>query len=182
MNIMKRLGKLVAPVTLALSLVSTAQGVVIFSNFGAGDSFSNTGLLLQGPAVGTIADVNQAAQFTVPAGDYALTQVELGLSINGTGPLNIILAADGGGLPGATLVSAIVNVGAAGQQIVSSALAPILLSGGTSYWVIADGEGALNGGWNFNNIGEIGLTAGQELRKGSNFALCNHCKWNLARG
>ena len=151
---------------IAVSLFSAARADIIFNNFGAGDAFGNSGLLLQGPAVGTIGDVNQAAAFTIGATDVFLTSVQLGINAveqgPGTGPIDVKLAANAGGLPGATLQSSLVNVNVTGKQVISAAYNGTLqLSANTTYWVVADTEGTFDGGWNFNTTGDTGLTAGQ---------------------
>ncbi len=150
----------------AVSLFSAARADIIFNNFGAGDTFGNSGLLLQGPAVGTIGDVNQAAAFTVGATDVILTSVQLGINTGGTGPgtgpIDVLLAANAAGLPGATLQSSLVNVNVSGKQVISAGYNGTLqLSANTTYWVVADTEGTFDGGWNFNTTGDTGLTAGQ---------------------
>lgn len=157
--------------SLALAVVitafcSTSHADVVFNNFGPGDSFTGGGLILQGPGVGSIGDVNQAAAFTVgPTGAY-LTGIDIGITAGGpgpsTGPIDIVLAADAAGLPGAALQNSIVNVTTTGQQIASAGYpGTLLLAPNTTYWVIADAEGSFDGGWDFNSIGETGPTAGQ---------------------
>jgi hypothetical protein len=150
----------------ATSLFSAARADIVFNNFGAADAFGDSGLLLQGPAVGTIGDVNQAAAFTVGATDVFLTSVQLGISTGGpgpgTGPIDVLLAADAAGLPGATLQSSLVNVNVTGKQVISAPYNGLLqLTANTTYWVVADAEGTFDGGWNFNSIGDTGATAGQ---------------------
>jgi hypothetical protein len=150
----------------AVSLFSIARGDIIFNNFGAGDTFGNSGLLLQGPTAGFIGDVNQAAGFTIGATDVLLTSVQLGINSGGpgpaTGPIDVLLAANAGGLPGATLASSLVNVNMTGKQVISAPYNGTLqLAANTTYWVVADAEGMFDGGWNFNTTGDMGLTAGQ---------------------
>lgn len=147
-------------------IVSVADAAIIFNNFGAGDSFGNSGLLLQGPAVGTIGDVNQAAAFSVGPTPAMLTSIQLGISTGGpgpgTGPIDVVLTADAAGLPGATLQSSLVNVNVTGKQVISAPYdGSLLLAANTTYWVVADAEGTFDGGWNFNTTGETGATAGQ---------------------
>ncbi len=152
---------------LLVALVSSAtDAATIFNNFGPGDTFGNGGRIVQGPAVGTIGDVNQAASFTVGATDFLLTDIYLGIHVDdppnvGTGPLDILLAADAGGSPGATLRTLPINVNSTGKQVITVTDGMQVLSANTTYWIIADGEGSFNGSWNFNSIGDVGLTAGQ---------------------
>jgi hypothetical protein len=69
---------------LSLLLAAAALGTlsasadIIFDNFGPGDSFSATGRILEGENVGQIADVDQAASFTVGSESYFLTTITLG--------------------------------------------------------------------------------------------------------
>ena len=152
---------------IALAFVGSAHAAVIFNNLGPGNSFSAGGRIVQGPAVGTIGDVNQAAQFTVGPTDAFLTSISLGMNVNdppnsGTGPIDIVLAADAGGAPGATIRTLSTNAGVTGEQLIVVADdGSQLLSANTSYWVIADGEGTFDGSWRSNSIGDMGITAGQ---------------------
>lgn len=153
--------------TALATLVGAADAAVIFNNFGPGDEFSVGGRVVQGPDVGTIADINQASSFTVGPANYQMTSVSLGINImnppqDGPGPLDVVIAADAGGVPGATLRTLSTNVVAVGEQVVSLPDDGTLeLIANTTYWVIADGEGEFNGSWRFNTTGDIGLTAGQ---------------------
>jgi hypothetical protein len=153
-------------VVFTLSLFSAAHADVVFNNFGPGDAFADNGLLLQGPLVGTIGDVNQAAAFTVGSTGAFLTSIQLGINAGGpgpgTGPIDVLLAADAGGVPGATLQNSIVNVNMTGKQVISATYdGSLQLAANTTYWVVADAEGTFDGGWSFNTIGETGPTAGQ---------------------
>ncbi|HJQ78936.1 MAG TPA: choice-of-anchor R domain-containing protein [Lacipirellulaceae bacterium] len=153
-------------VALVLLARSVSHADIVFNNFGPSDAFGNSGLLLQGPDVNTIGDVNQAAAFTVGPTGALLTSVQLGVTSGGpgpaTGPVNVVVAADAANLPGAALQNSIVNVTMNGNQVISAGFpATLFLAPNTQYWVIADAEGTFDGGWNFNSIGETGLTAGQ---------------------
>ena len=151
-----------------------SQADIVFSNLGAGDSFSNSGRLLQGETFGTIGNVDQASTFTVGALSYYLTSLELGLQVNSAGPLDVILAADTGGSPGAALESISLNLNANGLAF-ASASGSTMLNANTTYWVIADARGSYDGGWEFNNTGDLGLTAGRSAPVNS-FA---YGAWNL---
>jgi hypothetical protein len=163
-TILRSFGFSCALVICALS--SAARADIVFSNFGPFDAFANSGRLVQGPAVGTIGDVNQAAAFTVGSLSYALTSLELGISTGGpspgTGPIDVVLAADAAGLPGAALRVFPLNVNVSGKQIITAADdGSFQLDANTTYWVIADGEGSFDGGWYINSIGDTGPNAGQ---------------------
>lgn len=145
---------------------SPAQAAVFFNNFGAGDDFSNVGRILEGPDVMSIGDVNQA-NFYVPMEAHTVESISLGIFVNdspaiGTGLLNVVVAADAAGAPGAALQTLPIDVMSTGKQIVTAtADGSLMLSAGTPYWIIADAEEAFRGSWNFNTIGDNDLTAGQ---------------------
>ena len=150
-----------------LGLAVGAQAAVVFNNFGPADAFSDSGRLLQGESVGTIGNVDQASSFTVGPDSYFLTSVTLGVFVDtppntGTGPLDILVAADAGGSPGATFRTLPLNVNTTGKQTVT---APddgtLTLNANTTYWIIADAKGSFDGSWNFNSIGDTGSTAGR---------------------
>lgn len=164
----------IAPTLLTLSAVLVAgaaggltEAAVIFSNLGPGDSFSSTGRIVQGPSVGTIGDVNQGSTFTVGPSNAFLTSVSLGVHVDGppntgTGPIDVMIAADAGGSPGAILRTLSANLGVAGEQLVTLPDDGSLeLTAGATYWVLMDGEGGFDGAWRFNDTGDVGLTAGQ---------------------
>jgi hypothetical protein len=149
------------------ALAANSRADVVFNNLGAGDSFSASGRIIQGESVGTIGDVDQAAAFTVGGAGAYLTGITLGIGVNsspsnGTGPLDVILAADAAGLPGAALRTLPINVNSTGDQAITvSDDGTLLLSANTTYWVIADGKTTFDGAWRFNNIGDVGPTAGR---------------------
>lgn len=152
-----------------------ANGDIIFNNFGPGDSYDVSGRLLQGESVGTIGNVDQAVSFTVGAISYDLTSVSVAIGATappniGTGPVDIILATDVGGLPGATLQLSPLNINVPGTQVWTAPFPGTLtLSANTTYWVIVDAKTTFDGGWAFNSIGDIGPTAGRT----------NNNPWNL---
>ena len=152
---------------LGLLCTVPAQAAVIFNNFGPGDTFQATGRIVQGPAVGTIGDVDQAASFMTGANPTFLTSISLGMGVSGppnvgTGPLDVILAADAGGVPGSDPANATHQHKRLGDQVVTVVDdGSQMLDPNTQYWVIADGEGEFDGAWRFNSIGDIGDTAGR---------------------
>lgn len=158
-----------------LGLAAGAQAAIIFDNFGPGDAFADFGRILEGEGVGSIGNVDQASSFTVGPDSYFLTSVSLGIFVRsspsiGTGPLDIVLAADAGGSPGATLRTFPLNVNVTGKQIVTGVDdGSFTLNANTTYWVIADGKGDFDGAWYFNTTGDVGLTAGRT----------NNGAWNL---
>jgi hypothetical protein len=166
---------------LSLLLAAAALGTlsasadIIFDNFGPGDSFSATGRILEGENVGQIADVDQAASFTVGSESYFLTTITLGIGVDqppnaGAGPLGILIAADDSGVPGMILQEVEELILVTGDQTVTAAFpGTLLLDANTTYWVIADGRDEFNGAWRFNEVGDTGDTAGRS----------NGNPWNL---
>lgn len=138
----------------------SSNASTVFSNLGPGNSFSNSGRVLQGESVGTIGNVDQASSFTVGPANYAMTSLELGLQVAGfgAGPLDVILAADAGGAPGAALETISLNLNSSGL-VTATASGTTVLYANTTYWVIADAKGTFDGAWNFNNTGDVGPTA-----------------------
>lgn len=164
-------------IALACALAGpAAHAADIFNNFGPGNSFTDGGLVLQGPAVGTIGKIDQADAFTTDGNGHILDTVSLGVYAD-TGPtiiskdgLTIQIAADAAGLPGSVLASAdINNIPAIGKQIVTATFGSLDLAPNTTYWVIANSQGGYSGSWDTNNIGDLGPTAGR----------ANNGAWNL---
>jgi hypothetical protein len=149
------------------ALAATARADVVFNNFGPGDAFAASGRILEGESVGMTADVDQAASFTVGTVGAFLTDVTLGIGVRdspaiGTGPLDVILAADAAGLPGAALRTLPINVNSTGDQTVTvSDGGTLLLTANTTYWVIADAKTTFDGAWRFNSTGDVGNNAGR---------------------
>lgn len=166
---------------LAFVVAGSAQATVIFNNFGPGNSFGDSGRILQGEAVNNIGNIDQAVSFTVGASDFNLSSLSLGIDVSsspfdGRGPLDLILAGDSGGLPGAAIETIPLNVGSAGKQVVTgNSAGGTLLLAGTTYWIVADAKGKFNGAWNFNSIGDTGKTAGRAAPVNS----FNYSPWNL---
>ncbi|WP_197527592.1 PEP-CTERM sorting domain-containing protein [Posidoniimonas polymericola] len=154
----------------ALTLAAQAPlagAAVIFNNFGPGNDFGNGGRVVDGgDGVAAIGDIDQAVAFTVGPADQMAETLSLGIFVNdspaiGTGPVDIILAMDSGDGPGAALQTYSTTVNATGKQVLNVSGAPVLLSANTTYWVVMDAEDEFRGSWNFNTIGDIGLTAGR---------------------
>lgn len=146
---------------------TTAHADIVFNNFGPLNAFGDSGRLVQGESVGTIGNVDQAVQFSVGANPYDLTLVSLGVHANdppntGTGPIDVQIATNSAGLPGAVLGTVQVNVAATGKQVITANFnSSVQLDPNTSYWVIANGRTTFDGAWNFNSIGDMGPTAGR---------------------
>jgi len=157
---------------LLLAVVLTTSCVradVVYNNLGPGGTFSASGRILIGPDAGVFSDVNQAASFSVGPTAHHLTDVVLGLGVNEypvkpfvSSLVNVHIAADAAGSPGTVLLSLPYGITTMGDQAITVQDAgSLLLAANTDYWVIADAEGEFNGSWRYNDLGAMGLTAGQ---------------------
>ena len=107
-----------------------------------------------------------------------VTEVKLGIYVSspanspfdGRGPLDIILASDASGLPGAALHTTPLNVQTyLGQVVTASMGGSVQLAPNTKYWIIADAKGTFDGAWEYNPINDFGPVAGRS----------NNGPWNL---
>jgi hypothetical protein len=155
---------------LFVSAFSVARADIIFDNFGPGFSFPNVGRILQGEAVNNIGNVDQAASFMTGGTDVYVTDVKLGIYVSspanspfdGRGPLDIIIAADSAGKPGATLHTTSLNVNNWLAQVVDAPVGGALqLAANTQYWIVADAKGTFDGAWEFNPTNDFGPAAGR---------------------
>jgi hypothetical protein len=157
----------------ALLCAATAvrsQADIIFSNFGPGLSFPVVGRILQGELVNNIGNIDQAASFINGPTTAFVTDVKLGIYVDspenspfdGRGPLDIIIASDAGGLPGAALHTTSLNPNTYLSQIANAPIGgSVQLAPNTKYWIIADAKGKFNGAWEFNPTGDFGPVAGR---------------------
>ncbi len=155
--------------TVLVAFSSLATADVVYSNLGPGDMFAISGRILSGPDHDAFGDVNQAASFSVGPTAHYLTDVVLGLGVTDTpaspfvpSSVNVVVAADAAGAPGAVLLTMPYSITTPGDQLISVQDAGfVLLDANTNYWVIADAQGEFSGAWRFNSEGAMGLTAGQ---------------------
>jgi hypothetical protein len=155
---------------LSSAVASSSYATIVFSNFGTGLSFPDSGRILQGPLVGNIADVDQAASFINGPFATVVTDVKLGIYVDsptnspfdGRGPLDIIIASDAAGLPGAALHTTSLNPNTYLTQIADAPIgATVTLAANTKYWIIADAKGTFDGAWEYNPINDFGPVAGR---------------------
>ena len=163
---------------LSSAIASSSHAAIVFSNFGPGLSFPDSGRILQGPLVGNIADVDQAASFINGPFTTFVTDVKLGIYVDspannpfdGRGPLDVIIASDSGGLPGTAIHTTSLNPNTYLSQIADAPIgASVTLAPNTKYWIIADAKGTFDGAWEFNPINDFGPVAGRS----------NNGPWNL---
>jgi hypothetical protein len=140
-----------------------ARGATVFSNLGAGDSFSlSTAWSVSGPDAGG-QDV--AAPFTVGATAFTLNSAELALGLfDGTNSLNVSLVNDASGSPGSnvlasTTVSGIPSFSVSSPGLVTADLsgASFVLEANTGYWLVAVADGDTAAGWSWNTTGGTGV-------------------------
>ena len=157
-------------VAISIASATLSPATIVFSNFGPGLSFPDVGRILQGPLVGNIADVDQAASFINGPFTTVVTDVKLGIYVDsptnspfdGRGPLDIIIASDAGGLPGAALHTTSLNPNTYLGQIADAPIgATVSLAPNTQYWIIADAKGTFDGAWEYNPINDFGPVAGR---------------------
>src|SRR3954453_24117271 len=136
-------------VALIVCLSSAARADVVFDNFGPGMTYDIAGRLIQGESVNNIGNVDQAASFTTGPNEVFVTDVKLAIYVDspanspfdGRGPLDISIASDAAGLPGAALDTRTLNVNTYLYQVVGASFGGALhLNPNTKYWIIADGK------------------------------------------
>ena len=143
------------------AIATTAEASsVIFSNFGPGDTFD--ALNAYGVTSPMFVESDIAEGFS-PAATYTLDSVRLAVElIFGFGnELDIALAADDNGHPGATLEAFVLTVGSSPAILTATSVLHPTLNANGLYWLVADVPDvpAEVVGWNFNSIAGIGLMA-----------------------
>jgi hypothetical protein len=155
---------------LSSQIATPSRATIVFSNFDTGLTFPEFGRVLEGEAVGNIANIDQAASFINGPYTTFVTDVKLGIYVDspakspfdGRGPLDIIIAADNNGLPGAALHTTSLNPNTYLSQIADAPIGgSVSLAPNTQYWIIADAKGTFDGGWEFNQVNDYGPVAGR---------------------
>ena len=139
--------------------------------------FAISGRILSGPDHDAFGNINQATSFSVRPTAHYLTDVVLGLGVPDPpaspfvpSSVNVVVAADAAGAPGAVRLTMPYSITTPGDQAISVQDAgSVLLDANTNYWVIAHAQGEFSRAWRFNSEGAMGLTAGQT----------NENAWNL---
>ncbi len=170
---------LIFALALALFLVcgQQAQAVVLHDNFGAGDSFAIDGwgsgcVLFLG---GCLFRVERATDFVPPAGDdYTIDSVAVALKWV-YGPdytLNLHIAADNAGQPGAILETKVATAPADAEVVTVAFNGTTVLTGGETYWLWLSKPGPektmIN--WLLNTSDTTG-TSGQSLDGGTSWTV-----------
>ena len=139
---------------LAVALSSmSASASLIYSTFGPGDSYSNDGSASIGGTKAFPGGFQSVANgFTVSGSDFQLGKIEVATVLgSGANSLDVSLAADNGGTPGAVLesfsLSGLMTGFPGGILSLSSTTHPLLLQG-SSYWVVVEaGAADTAAGW-----------------------------------
>lgn len=141
----------------------TAQGGIIFDNFGPGEATAVSGRVVQGPDVGTIGDVDQAVKIRMGGAYAELTMLWMGVAAvqGGSGGFQMDIREDAAGQPGALIHSAPMIVFDLPPNYIRSWIPGIVLAPNTDYWFIANGLDTFDGSWAFNSTGDQGITAGR---------------------
>ena len=146
----------------AIATPKVASAGVIFTNFGAGQSY-DTGT---GNPIGNAFDGNNYAEgdtFVSPATE-ALVSVSLALSCFVSCPASanftVALTADGGDQPGAVIESfaftgTVLNaIGNNNTPVLATSILHPLLTAGTQYWITVTSSLADSIDWNLNSTGD----------------------------
>lgn len=142
-----------------LSALGTIHGAVIFSNFGAGDSYNSSSGWIVGSIAGSEFRVAMPFQTSSP---MFLTSIRFGGNlVTGPNDFTISIASDSGGSPGAaveTFAGATFPAPLSAIQTITSVANP-LLQGNQTYWLVmqaTSSSSATHGGWAVNDQGQIG--------------------------
>jgi hypothetical protein len=158
---------LIGTVLLSLLFAGPVYAVIIFDNFGPGDTYnSGVGATLATADSLVGSDLDQGLGFTVPGPGYILDNIELAVGlVEGPNELDVWLMDDVSGEPGSIIESFHLSnaMGAFGDLnpplLLDSVLNPPLFSG-FQYWVIASATGPAEwAAWNYNSIGDVGPRA-----------------------
>lgn len=153
----------------------TAAEPIVFSNLTASDKYqTNIGWAVQGANVNP-GRFDRAMQFVSILEDLPLEKIELAVGglLAGSPAVNleVILADDDNGLPGAAIENFIFDVATLqavppGLLVAKSKVHPILQEN-TPYWLVANAtDPDLNATWFWNSIGGIG-NVGQRIDGGT---------------
>ena len=148
-----------------------AKADVIFSDFGAGNTYScclNWGIGLHIPPFNTIS----AMAFT-PSSNFDLSQIDLGITwVGNTNSVIVSLENDSSGLPGSAIeswtVSNLPPTGSTNAIETVRPVSPVELMATQQYWIDVAGVGDASAAWNWNVVGAIGPYA---QRGGGSFVL-----------
>jgi hypothetical protein len=139
-----------------------ARADVLFSNFGAGQTYqTGVGWTLSTQASSVGQNFAQGDAFT-PSETANVTSVSAAIGlVTGANFIELRLFTDAGGKPGTLLESydftgAMGNFGNANPPLTAASTVHPLLTAGQQYWLIAFPSQNTWAAWNFNNTGDTG--------------------------
>jgi hypothetical protein len=140
---------------IAVGAGAARADTVIFSNFGPGMSFNpNSGLVVSGSGDSSPQVVAQGFTST---GNFNFSSAQLAFRRStGSGPIQILLETDAGGMPGTIIESLNLNMAAspfASVVTVNSMLQPLLQSG-VNYWLVAYAPADTFAAW-CDSVGDV---------------------------
>ena len=176
---------IVAILAACVFAIPARADVIVFNNFGPGDSY-DTGTASTLGAISTHPDV--AARFSVGATSVYLASVDVAITLVQHSPstpspnlndMDVAVITDAGGLPGSVLemfdfVDAMGPFGVLNPPLHAVSVLRPLLNAGEQYWIaaIVPNPSSTLAGWNYNSIGDTGTSAARE-NQGSWFATIN---------
>jgi hypothetical protein len=155
-----------------ISLATATDGAVLYSNLGAGDSYSTAGY--------SVANNFTVAGSFIPVSSSYLGSVDLGLNYNRFVSPNqriasVALASDSSGTPG-PVIEQLGSVTASGASDLTSSgvvtafsTSHSFLSAGTKYWIVLSAVSGNDDSWKIN-------TTSDPNRSGTKFSTNN---WNV---
>jgi len=150
---------------LVLLAVGDARANTVYSNLGAGGTFSGGGILVCGAST-DCGEIYWDATTFIPTANYTLSEIDIALTNEaGTNGATVQLVNSVGGLPGTTVyetwtLSGLPAYGAtslgSADMLMSSGPA-VQLTSGTQYWVVAEpADSTTKDVWNYNSTGAVG--------------------------
>ncbi|MGC4043422.1 MAG: choice-of-anchor R domain-containing protein [Armatimonas sp.] len=146
-----------------MALTTAAYADVIYSNFGAGDTYSLTvNYPVYGPNTGISTDSQSEAAFFTPTQNFTLTSFEVGVRhLLGPNSFLFSIVADNGGLPtGAAIVSPFNTslTGTMATPAIDSFSVTGSLLAGQKYWLVMEpGTPESLAWWGANTTGAMGV-------------------------
>lgn len=160
-------------ISTCVALPAPARADVLFNNFHPVNNgyLGNTGWTVSN-GIDLMVHLEQAAVFTVPAGDHFLNSIELALGhLFGPNVVHVTLRADANNAPGAAIqtVTVVDQINPMPTEpknnfppVVANFGGTSVLQGGTNYWVSLSSDTSVPNSWlawNYNTTGDLGLRA-----------------------
>ena len=144
---------------LALAPQPSASAGFIANDLGSGGSYNtNGGYTLAGPMSSSGLGYGLAVEFTVSGtSSIAFGSAQLALEYHGgANAVDVLLMADGGGVPGSTLETIhLTNIPVGPALVTATSTANTLLTPGTNYWLAAVASNDTYMTWMSNSQGQM---------------------------